>query len=357
MSENIFKILILADSRAFHTERIVEQLKIQNCEVLTLSLEKGEMEHVDLQRRLCLNFLHYRLAVSEIKKNIDKFQPDIVNAHYATGYGYIAALALRNKNIPLILNLWGSDILRVPKKSFFHKRKAMIALGDANYIIADSQYLLDEAYKIFPFKNSALIYWGIEKEMLDFHKKSYAFNKPLRIIVPRPHEEVYRNEFIIESLADLLKSGKIKITFPSWGLRFNSFKQKAVNISKDNIFFYEKMNRKNYLKYFASHDLYLSNAETDSSPVSLIEAMALGLIPITADIEGVKEWLGVNNGFRFKEDNSLDLQNIITKITNSDNLYDSMRKMNLEKVKEKGLFEKNIKAHLKILKEQTGING
>ena len=165
MSENIFKILILADSRAFHTERIVEQLEKQNCEVLTLSLEKGEIEHVDLQRWSCLKFLHYRLAVSEIKKNIDKFQPDIVNAHYVTGYGYIAALALRNKNIPLILNLWGSDILRVPKKSFFHKRKAMIALKDADYIIADSQYLLDEAYKIFPFKNSDLIYWGIEKEM------------------------------------------------------------------------------------------------------------------------------------------------------------------------------------------------
>ena len=356
MSESKIKILILSDSRAFHTERIVEQLEKQNYDVLTLSMENGDMEHVNLQKRSCFKFLYYRLAVPEIKKIIDEFQPDIVNAHYATGYGYTAALALRNKNIPLILNLWGSDILRVPNKSFLHKRKARVALENASYVLADSQYLLDEAYKIFPLNNSTVIYWGIENEMLDFHKENYTFNKPLRIIVPRPHEEVYRNEFIIEALADYLKSGEIQIIFPSWGKLFSSFKQKAENISTDNISFYNKMNRKDYLKYFASHDLYLSNAETDSSPVSLIEAMALGLIPVTADIEGVKEWLGDNNGFRFKENNFSDLQKIIIEIIKSDNLYDSMRKKNLEIVKEKGLFENNIEAHVKILKDQIGID-
>lgn len=357
MNGNKFKVLILADSRAFHTERIVKQLEIQNCEVLVLSLEQGEMEHVSLKKKSCFKFMHYRLAVPEIKRIIDDFQPDIVNAHYATGYGHIAALALRNMKTPMVLNLWGSDILRVPNKSFLHKAKARLALEKANFIIADSKYLLDKAYKIFPFKNSEIVYWGIEKEMLDFHKKYYSFNKPLEIIVPRPHEEVYRNEFIIESLANILKSGKIKITFPSWGSQFNSFQQKAENISTANISFYKKIIRKDYLEFFASHDLYLSNAETDSSPVSLIEAMALGLIPITADIEGVKEWLDDNNGFKFKENDSSSLQNIIIKIINEDNLYDSMRKINLESVKEKGLFENNIQVHLKILKDQAGING
>ncbi len=357
MSENIFKVLILSDSRAFHTKRLVEQLERQNCDVLTLSLEKGVIEHINLQKRSWFKFLHYRLAVSEIKRIIDDFQPDIVNAHYATGYGYIAALALRNKNIPMVLNLWGSDILRVPDKSFLHKRKARFALKNAGYVLADSQYLLDEAYKIFPFENSEIIYWGIEKEMLEFHKKSYAFNKPLRIIIPRHHEDVYQNEFIIESLENYIKSGEIKITFPSWGSQFSSFKQKAESISKENISFYEKINRKDYLKFFASHDLYLSNAQTDSSPVSLIEAMALGLIPITADIEGVKEWLGDKNGFRFKENTPSDLQKIIAEIINSCDLYEYMRKMNLGRVKEKGLFEKNIKAHIEILRDQAGRNG
>ena len=48
--------------------------------------------------------LEYLLRAREVKKIVDEIKPDVINAHYATSYGTVAALSgLRN----YILSVWG----------------------------------------------------------------------------------------------------------------------------------------------------------------------------------------------------------------------------------------------------------
>ena len=51
MSDAGIKILVLADSRAFHTERYVRELRNQGCRVLLASLERGNTHHFHLKHR------------------------------------------------------------------------------------------------------------------------------------------------------------------------------------------------------------------------------------------------------------------------------------------------------------------
>jgi len=343
------KILLLSDSRSFHTVRFAKALKQQNCHVLTVSLEDGEMSFVQLKKRGPIEQTHYLLAVLPLRKIIERYQPNIINAHFASGYGFIAALARGQRPIPIIVNLWGSDILIVPGKSPLHRLKTIYALKKADYIVGDSQYIVGVAHQLTPFKHSEVIPWGIEREFLHLHKKSYSFHQPLKIIVPRAHETVYNNLFIVKALAPLINEGKITLTFPAFGSLFKKFKRKSQILVGDKLLFYPQFIRRDFLNFMAQHDLYLSASRSDSSPASLIEAMALGLLPIAANIEGVQEWLSSSSGFTFTPDNHSELYNIMNKIINSAEIYDEMRRNNRQRVERKAVFEDNIAQQIKIM--------
>ena len=337
--------MLLADAGSLHTERFFEETKNQGCDTVLVSLETGIKESTTLQRKGPLRQLHYRFAVPEIKDIIQKFQPDIISAHFASGYGHIAALANKSEKVPLALNLWGSDILIVPKKSFLHKQKTKLALENADYVFADSQYLIDAAKKIYPFTNYAVFPWGVEKELLNLKYNIANHTTPLKIIVPRAHETVYNNLFIVESLKEFINHDKILLTFPAFGSLYETFKTECRKLVGDKIHFYTKADRDDFMKLVSEHDYYLSASLSDSSPVSLIESMAIGLVPIVHKIDGVREWISEANGFLF-ENNPESLQKVITSLLESSDDFSGIIEKNKKRVQETALFEKNISDQL-----------
>ncbi len=346
-----FRVLLLSDSRAFHTERFAEQLVSQGCEVLTASLEYGSMPHVKLAWRGPVKSLHYVLAVPRVKRLLSDFKPDVINPHFASGYGFIAALAGRNGTVPIVLNLWGSDVLIVPKKSFPHRWKTAYALRAAECVIGDSEYLVNAAGSITPLRNSEVIPWGIEREFLSLHKSDYGFHKPLRIIVPRTQAPVYNNEFIVRALRPLIADGRVRLTFPSFGELADSFHRLVSKFSGLGVELYDRLPRARFLKMMSEHDVYLSASRSDSSPASLIEAMALGLFPVVAEIPGVREWLSNENGKFFTQDSEDGLLEAVSSLIDAEHEFTQIRQMNLERVKQTAIFENNVARQIEIMRE------
>ncbi|MBK7143132.1 MAG: glycosyltransferase [bacterium] len=336
------RVLLLADVASFHTERYAAELRRQGCFVLIASLENGRITYHQLRKRGPFSSLHYVLASTEVNAVIKRFQPDIINPHYVSGYGFTAALAGAKKYAPIVTHIWGSDILVVPKKSIFHRRKTAYALGDADLIIGDSDHLVAEAERVMPMKRAIVVPWGIERKYLSFHKSDYHRGRPLRILVPRMHGRVYNNQFIVKALAPLVQAGEVELTFPSFGPDAGLFRLLADKSFNSGIKYYDRLERSDLMKLFAAHDVYLSAASTDSSPVSLIEAMGIGLVPVAPNIPGVKEWLGVGHGFVYDLFNEEMLREKIRGIIFSKNDFDEMRRSNLERIKKTAVFEENI---------------
>ncbi len=351
MNNEGLRVLVLADSRAFHTERYVCELRHQGCHVLTASFERGTMHHYHLKHRGFVRQLDYKLGRPEIRTLVKRYRPDVINPHFVSGYGFAAALAGVRKYAPLFIHLWGSDILLVPHKSWLHRFKVAYALRSADFVCADSTYLLEAARGIKNFScGTAVIPWGLEEKYLDLHKKDFVPKTPLRVLVPRSHEEVYDNLFIVHALAPLIVADKIRLTFPDFGTRRKQFSEEALDIVGDRLHYYSRLPRPDFMKLMAEHDVYLSNAISDSSPASLIEAMGLGLVPVVADIPGVREWLGPENGFRYRRGAKEELAQVIDGMHVSHETLRQMRRKNLELVRERGLFEKNMAKTIGIMR-------
>lgn len=345
------RVLVLGDSRSFHIERYLPELRRQNCEALLASLEPGPIEYFQLKWRGPVRQLHYRIAVGEVRELLGRYQPDVVDAHYVSGYGYLAAIALKNSSMPLVVQAWGSDILIVPKKTFLHRRKAVQALKRADAVVADSQYLLDEAAKLATLKKTLVEVWGIEKRYLEWHKKDYSLSGPLKVIVPRPHESVYNNSLILKALYPLLNQNKITLTIPEFGALVDEFKSEVRALHCPGVNFYKRCEREKFLELMAEHDIYLSAARSDSSPVSLIEAMALGLIPVAANTPGIQEWTDNTGALTFTQDNGYELRKIIEQLASGDSTYSQMREKNLERVRGEGIYENNVAARVGLMKQ------
>lgn len=354
LNKDKFRILLLADGSAFHTERFLRQLQRQGCHVLLLSLESGNIPHHRLKRRTPLRFLHYLLSVRQIRQAIDRFRPDLISAHFATGYGFTAVLANRKFGLPLALHLWGSDILCAALKSPLHRYKAVAAIRKANLVFADSEYLMDAARRLAPLKKEAVIPWGLEEAFIPLFMLGSKFDQPLKIIVPRAHEEIYDNRFILKALMPLVEANKIEITFPAFGALAEDFAREVKTSSAAGIKMYEKMPRDQFIRFMAGFDVYLSNSKSDSSPVSMIEAMGLGMIPVAADIPGVREWLTPDSGFTYSKGDRQGLRGVIIKILESGSSLDSLRKSNHERVKREAIYENNVASQIELMKQLAG---
>lgn len=348
------RILVLGDSRSFHIERYLVELRRQGYEVLLASLETGTIEYYQLEWKGPFRKLHYRLAVPEIKSLIENFKPDVVDAHFASGYGHIAALALKQSSIPLVVQLWGSDILIVPQKSFLHKKKTITALKRADAVVADSKFLLSEAAKLYPSKLGIVEAFGIEERYLEYFRADGELSRPVKVIVPRPHEKVYNNLFVLRSLGELLKAGTVTVTFPDFGTLLEEFKREVRKLDCPGVSFYSKLERDLFIKFLAGHDLYLSASISDSSPVSLIEAMAIGLIPVVSDLPGVKEWADEGSAYLFALDSPDALGDAVKKVILDRANHSQLRQKNCERVRQAGIFENNVQARINLMKQLIG---
>lgn len=308
------------------------------------------MHHYHLRRRGPLRALNYALSAREVGVLVDRFHPDAINAHFVSGYGFAAALANVRRRCPLVVHLWGSDIMVAARKTLMHAVKTAFALEEADFVFADSQYLLAEAARLAPLPRAQIVPWGVEERYLSHHKSNYTLGRPLRIIVPRLHEPIYNNPFIVRALAPLLERGQVEVTFPAFGSEYNSFRQEAATLVQSGLGFYQRLPRAEFLASFSQHDVYLSAAFSDSSPVSLIEAMALGLIPVAMDIPGVREWLTEESGFRFVHCDAGDLRSVIERLVSEGDPFEEMRRRNLERVRREALFEDNVARQIEIMK-------
>jgi len=406
------RVLVLADARSVHTQRFAAELRRQGCAVLVASLEgspvdpalggaeedpkrtaapeaagaPGEPEEgcgasVRLRRRFPIRTVAYAWAAREVERLIERWRPEAISAHYAAGYGYLLSRVRRRP--PATLHVWGSDVLVVPHRSRLHLRKVVRGLRAADHIFADSRYLAEEAGRLAGVTNVTVHPWGIERRHLQRRLRVGSIGRPLRIIVPRMHETVYDNEFVLEALREMIIRGEATVTFPAFGSRYERFRRRAEGMGlrvvsleagaardgtgteadpRGAVCCYEKRNRDGFLALMAAHDVYVSAARSDSSPATLIEAMALGLAPVAADIPGVREWLTPESGFAFRPGDAESLRTILARLATGEAggaecALDGLRRRNREQVEREAIFEDNIAAQLAVMRALCGKAG
>lgn len=154
------KIAFVSAAQSSHTVKWVNALARKGHTVRLYSLPNHEntLKNIDDTVQIVYlkksGFAGYFLNAGQLRREISEFRPDVVNAHYASGYGTLARLARVH---PLLLSVWGSDVYDFPLKSPIHKKMVADNLKAADALASTSQVMADQVRRVFGEKRTIWI--------------------------------------------------------------------------------------------------------------------------------------------------------------------------------------------------------
>lgn len=113
------KIALVGPANSIHLKRWFHGLCARGHEVALISQHRDET--LDCPPTGSIHYLPhsglkgYFLNALALRKLLASLRPDIVNAHYASGYGMLASLV---RFRPTVLSVWGSDVYEFPQKHY-----------------------------------------------------------------------------------------------------------------------------------------------------------------------------------------------------------------------------------------------
>src|SRR5215469_2567966 len=136
------RLAYLADARSSHTAKWVNYFSGRGYEVHLLSFEspRGVSGDVHLHKLNAgvASRLRYFTAAKQVRRILAIVQPDLLHAHYASGYGTLGRLAHFH---PYVLSVWGSDVFEFPQTSPLHRYLIAKNLASAEIVCSTSNVM------------------------------------------------------------------------------------------------------------------------------------------------------------------------------------------------------------------------
>lgn len=216
-------------------------------------------------------------------------------------YAFIISQLCRILKIKYIPKLHGGDLPnRIVRTKFF----ANLIFNNAYINIAPSNYLY-EAFKKIGYTNLKYIPNTIELEIYTQFKKTFDVPKLLWV---RSFAKIYNPLMAVKILINLKK------IFPEAelcmvGPRKDDSYEKTIRFAQKNnveIRFTGKLSKPDWIALSKDYNVFINTTHFDNTPVSVIEAMALGLPVVSTNVGGIPYLLAHNNNSLLVDDNDLD---------------------------------------------------
>ena len=346
------KYLILADGMSPHTLKWIKGLNYY-FDIYLISFN-GIADDIlsiinkdrifDLKTKISVvgNNISVIKLLPKVIKIINKINPDFINAHYITSYGTIGVLAkgFSKNNAKLILSAWGSDILVTPFKNKLYYYLTKFVLSKADFITSDSKYMADFILKIKTCKNLLIFPFGIDK-MSDVKKEEKDYNY---FFSNRALEPNYNIKLVIDIFKKLyVKNNNLKLIIANNGTERNYLEKYVMdNKLTKAVKFAGYLSSEEMDLYYRKCGYYFTLPRSDSTSVSLLEAMSYGCIPIVSNIPANLEWIiNEKNGIIYNEN--------YCKIKYLNEAYDINRKI----IQDKALWSNNIERYISKLSKDN----
>ena len=285
------RVLLVADAGSIHTKRWTLALSDRGHDVEVATLRDGECEGatVHLLPTGGLGKVGYLLAIPALRKLISSVRPDVINAHYATSYGFIAAAAGFH---PLIVTAWGSDVL-------FHKGGRRVArtltrraLQEADLVTTVAEHM---NVRVRDIGGAAIevtaIPFGVDSNVFKYRRGESA-SDCLRIVCTRNFHPLYDVESVVRAFGILRASTHARLILIGDGPERGSLERlvDALGIRQD-VDFKGHLEPKDLGAELALAQVFVSPAHSDGNNVSLNEAMAVECFPVATDIPANRQWI------------------------------------------------------------------
>ena len=192
---------------------------------------------------------------------------------------------------------WGSDLLIAGPRDALQRARARFVLTRADLVIADSGNLAAAALALGARRPTLrAIPWGVDRGRFS--------PAPVRerglLLSTRMHETVYDIPSILRGAAEVMaRRPETHLVIAGDGSLLEQHRRLAATLLPAGRFeFTGRITPGELAGWLSRAEVYLSASLSDSTSLSLLEAMAAGAIPVVSDIEGNREWVGDGDGAR-----------------------------------------------------------
>ena len=300
------RLALLSNASVIHTRRWGDYFHARGHQVLLISLEPGgdyAYPVRELTSRIPWRFLRYPLAAGRVRALLHDFDPHLTNAHFVPNYGLIGALAGRH---PLVVSVWGSDVLVSGRTSPLHAARVRYVLRRADYVTTDAQMLTRAACALGADPQRVLtVPMGVDPAPYRRARRAAEAQgePPPLVLSTRKLEPVYDLRTLVDALPALW-AGKpaLQVELIGDGPDRPALTERArahaaaARVPSTAIRFAGMVPHAAIAAALGRATIYVSTSVSDSTSVSLLEAMAAGAFPVVTDLEANREWItdGVN---------------------------------------------------------------
>jgi L-malate glycosyltransferase len=143
------KLMLLSAGSAIHTQRWANGLAQAGVQVVCVSqhdfLPTGWDARVERERLPRSGLTGYFLNGRAVAQSFERHGCELMNAHYATGYGM---LALRSGVRPRLVSVWGSDVYDFPAASAAHRAMVRQVLTSADAVASTSHAMARQVERV-----------------------------------------------------------------------------------------------------------------------------------------------------------------------------------------------------------------
>jgi glycosyltransferase involved in cell wall biosynthesis len=295
------RLAFLSIGRHIHTERWITWFVERGHDCHLLTVQPGEVPGVtvhDIRAGAGPKPLRYAASLRVVRRVLAKLQPDLLNTHFLTGYGYWGHFSGRHPNL---LTVWGDDVYVTPHESPLKRWLAAAALRSCDALTGDSRDILEAAVRLGARPDRAFrVLWGVDFERFrpqaapQWRREQGFADDDFLVFSPRSFTQPYYNiDVVIEAAAGVMRreprarflfSGYEGDPAPFWAL---AERAGIGGVTR----FLGRIPHDEFATALNACDAFVSVPSVDATAVSLLEAMSCGRAIVVSSLPSSTEWI------------------------------------------------------------------
>ena len=279
----------------------------------------------------------YLMNTPRVVRAVRRMKPDAIVAIYLSSYGLMGAIARRDA--VLVHVLIGSDVMSTPGRSWVYDRLARWTLARGDLFVCASETLATRLSAIAGVPAEAILtqQYGLEDWVLGHPvlAKTYTFVSN-RAWVPNS-----RIPLLLRTFGRLAAPATLALVGGGSPLETEIRELAAADLRVIPVGRAHPPSERGGGRTLG---VYLSMTASDGASLSLMEAMAVGAIPVVSDIEPNCEWVehGVNGALIPSDDELEATARIEALLARPEVELDEIRRRNREIIRERGSLTRNM---------------
>lgn len=292
------KIVLLSNWNSVHTRRWAEGLSRRghNVTVVTQASNFPHGNNIQVIKLRLKGYLGYYLNSISLRKLLRKVRPDLLHAHFASGFGTLGRLSRWR---PYVLSTWGSDVYEFPERSNFHRRLVTKNILAADWICSTS-FTMGERVKEVSGRvsNISITPFGIDTKMF-FPRNEKQGSSDIYVGIVKRLSDDAGVDILIDSFKIVLDhlsisqpslAGRLRLAIIGDGPEKGRLQSLASKLGiGGRVQFYGPIIHSDIPQYLHSLDIYCALSRAESFGVAALEASSCGLPVVATRLPGLLE--------------------------------------------------------------------